>query len=113
MGRPPAYPHLARSGHPAPGRGRMPPMEATPTAVLTISDGVSAGTREDRSGDEAERVLRSAGFDVRARVVVSDDRPAIEERLRALAAGHTLVVTTGGTGFGPRDVTPEATRAVI
>jgi molybdenum cofactor synthesis domain-containing protein len=84
-----------------------------PTAVLTVSDGVSHGTREDRSGDEAERLLRVAGFDVRSRAVVPDDRPAIEDRLRALAAGHALVVTTGGTGFGPRDVTPEATKAVI
>jgi molybdenum cofactor synthesis domain-containing protein len=91
----------------------MPVMEATRAAVLTVSDGVSAGTREDRSGDEAERVLRSAGFDVVSRGVVADDRPAIEERLRALAAEHAVVVTTGGTGFGPRDVTPEATRAVI
>jgi molybdopterin adenylyltransferase len=88
-------------------------MDVTGAAVLTVSDGVSAGTREDRSGDEAERVLRGAGFDVRTRSVVADDRAAIEERLRALAEGHALLVTTGGTGFGPRDVTPEATRAVI
>jgi molybdenum cofactor synthesis domain-containing protein len=91
----------------------MPGMEATVAAVLTVSDGVSAGSREDRSGDEAERVLGAAGFDVRTRGVVTDDRPEIEERLRVLADGHALVVTTGGTGFGPRDVTPEATRAVI
>jgi molybdenum cofactor synthesis domain-containing protein len=84
-----------------------------PTAVLTVSDGVSQGTREDRSGDEAERLLRAAGFDVRSRGVVPDDRPAIEGRIRALAAEHALVVTTGGTGFGPRDITPEATKAVI
>jgi molybdenum cofactor synthesis domain-containing protein len=91
----------------------MPRMDATAAAVLTVSDGVSQGTRDDRSGDEAERLLRSAGFDVRTRTVVADERPAIEARLRALAAEHALVVTTGGTGFGPRDVTPEATRAVI
>ena len=84
-----------------------------PAAVLTVSDGVSQGTREDRSGDEAERLLREAGFDVRTRSVVPDERPAIEDALRTLGADHAVVVTTGGTGFGPRDVTPEATKAVI
>ncbi len=88
-------------------------MDATLAAVLTVSDGVSQGTREDRSGDEAERLLRTAGFDVRTRSVVADERPAIEERLRSLVTEHALIVTTGGTGFGPRDVTPEATRAII
>ena len=82
-------------------------------AVVTVSDGVTAGTREDVSGEAAEEALLAAGFDVATRAVVPDERPRIEERLRALAADHDLVVTTGGTGFGPRDVTPEATRAVI
>jgi len=82
-------------------------------AVVTISDGVSGGTREDASGELAEELLRAAGFDVAERAVVSDDRPAIERELRRLTDTHGLVVTTGGTGFGPRDVTPEATRAVI
>ena len=82
-------------------------------AVLTVSDGVAGGTREDGSGDAAEALLREAGFDVRERRVVPDERPAIEDALRALSATHALVVTTGGTGFGPRDVTPEATRAVL
>jgi molybdopterin adenylyltransferase len=92
----------------------MARMDAKPaTAVVTVSDGVSGGTRDDRSGEEAARVLAEAGFDVTTRVVVPDERPAIEEALRTLAAGHALVVTTGGTGFGPRDVTPEATRATI
>ena len=82
-------------------------------AVLTVSDGVSDGTRADESGDVAEGVLREAGFEVRTRALVPDDRRRIEAILRELAGTHALVVTTGGTGFGPRDVTPEATRAVI
>jgi molybdopterin adenylyltransferase len=82
-------------------------------AVITVSDGVAQGTREDASGDAAESLLRAAGFDVDRRVVVPDERPEIERALRELADGHGLVVTTGGTGFGPRDVTPEATKAVV
>ncbi len=83
-------------------------------AVVTVSDGVSHGTRRDESGDLAETLLREAGFEVRERAVVPDERAGIEARLRELAdRGLALVVTTGGTGFGPRDVTPEATRAVI
>ena len=82
-------------------------------AVITVSDGVSNGTREDTSGAAAESLLRAAGFDVGSRVVVPDDRAEIERALRELAVTHGLVVTTGGTGFGPRDVTPEATKAVI
>jgi molybdenum cofactor synthesis domain-containing protein len=85
-----------------------------PAAVVTISDGVSSGTRPDESGDVAETSLRDAGFDVLARRVVPDERVEIEDVLRALVDDRVaLVVTTGGTGFGPRDVTPEATRAVI
>ena len=82
-------------------------------AVVTVSDGVTHGTRVDASGEEAERRLRDAGFDVSTRRVVPDEQPDIEAALRELAASHALVVTTGGTGFGPRDVTPEATRAVL
>jgi molybdopterin adenylyltransferase len=82
-------------------------------AVITVSDGVANGTREDTSGEAAEAILREAGFDVDERLVVPDERPEIERALREQAANHGLVVTTGGTGFGPRDVTPEATRAVI
>jgi molybdenum cofactor synthesis domain-containing protein len=92
---------------------RLGTVEVASAAVLTVSDGVAAGTREDGSGDAAEELLRGAGFDVRARRVVPDERGEIEDELRTLAAAHALVVTTGGTGFGPRDVTPEATRAVI
>jgi len=83
-------------------------------AVLTVSDGVTAGTRTDESGEAAEGMLRGSGFDVAGRSSVPDERPDIEARLVSLAdQGVRLVVTTGGTGFGPRDVTPEATRAVI
>jgi molybdenum cofactor synthesis domain-containing protein len=83
-------------------------------AVVTVSDGVAQGTRPDESGDVAESLLRAAGFEIADRAVVPDERPAIEALLRDLVArGVGLVVTTGGTGFGPRDVTPEATRAVI
>ena len=90
-------------------------MSGIRAAVVTVSDGVSQGTRADGSGDAAEALLREAGFDVEARTVLPDERPAIEAALRELAdsGGFALVVTTGGTGFGPRDVTPEATRAVL
>ena len=81
--------------------------------MLTVSDGVTDGTRVDESGDVAVQLLDGAGFDVSDRRVVPDERQDIEAALRELAATHRLVVTTGGTGFGPRDVTPEATRAVI
>jgi molybdopterin adenylyltransferase len=78
-------------------------------AVLTVSDGVHAGEREDASGDALEELLREDGFDVDRRVV-PDDRAEIAAAIRELAASASLVVSTGGTGFAPRDVTPEATR---
>lgn len=83
-------------------------------AVITVSDGVTRGSREDRSGDAAHRLLSERDYEVVERSVVPDDRGAIEEALRGHVNRNTpLVVTTGGTGFGPRDVTPEATQAVI
>jgi molybdopterin adenylyltransferase len=82
--------------------------------VLTISDSASAGKREDLSGPEARRILTEAGFDVQSVEVLPDDRSAIESRLRSASTeGFLIVVTTGGTGFSPRDVTPEATLAVV
>lgn len=82
-------------------------------AVLTVSDGVSAGIREDTSGDVLEGLLRDEGFEV-DRSVVTDDAEVISEAIRRLAdEGAAVVLTTGGTGFAPRDVTPEATRAVV
>jgi molybdopterin adenylyltransferase len=80
--------------------------------VLTVSDGVSEGTREDESGDVLEQLLAVEGFEV-VRRVVADDREAIAEAIIELAGEARLVVTTGGTGLGPRDVTPEATREVL
>jgi molybdopterin adenylyltransferase len=82
-------------------------------AVLTVSDGVVAGTRDDRSGDILEARLRGAGFELAARRVVADEHSDIAAALRDLAAGADLVLSTGGTGFAPRDVTPEATAEVV
>jgi molybdenum cofactor synthesis domain-containing protein len=76
--------------------------------VLTVSDSVARGARDDVSGREAARLLRAAGHEVES-AVVPDERTEIVSRVRDLAARSALVVTTGGTGFGPRDVTPEAT----
>ena len=82
-------------------------------AVLTVSDGVAAGTREDLSGDLLVDRLAGAGFELAERRTVPDDRDGIAEALRQLAERADLVLTTGGTGFAPRDVTPEATARVI
>jgi molybdenum cofactor synthesis domain-containing protein len=81
-------------------------------AVLTVSDGVSAGEREDRSGEALAELLAADGYEVERRVV-PDERKAITEALRELSGLARVVLTTGGTGFGPRDVTPEATREVL
>jgi molybdopterin adenylyltransferase len=80
--------------------------------VLTVSDGVSDGTREDRSGDTLVDLLRGEGFDVERRVV-PDERVEIAAAIRGLAADARVVLTTGGTGLAPRDVTPEATLSVL
>jgi molybdenum cofactor synthesis domain-containing protein len=82
--------------------------------VITVSDGVSAGTREDESGKALVRILQDAGFDVMERVVVLDERQRIADAIVTAAdRGADVVVTTGGTGLGPRDVTPQATASVI
>ena len=82
--------------------------------VLTISDTASAGNRQDLSGPEAARILQDVGFEVAPVEVLPDERPQIESRLRrAGEEDFRLVVTSGGTGLSPRDVTPEATLAVI
>ena len=81
-------------------------------AVLTVSDGVSAGERDDASGDLLVELLGAEGYDVERRVV-PDDREAIADAIVELAEEAELVLTTGGTGLGPRDVTPEASVEVI
>ena len=81
-------------------------------AVLTVSDGVSAGEREDLSGDELESLLRAEGYDV-VRRVVPDEHEGIAAALRELSMESSLVLTTGGTGVAPKDVTPEATASVL
>lgn len=84
-------------------------------AVLTISDAGARGEREDRSGAECARWAAERGYDVAARAVVPDERAAIVRQLLAWCDDDAvdLLLTTGGTGLGPRDVTPEATRAVL
>lgn len=85
-----------------------------PAKVLTVSDGVVAGTRDDRSGAALADLLSGSGFEVVERRVSADGADAVAGALRELVAGFSgLVVTTGGTGFGPRDLTPEGTRSVI
>lgn len=82
--------------------------------VLTVSDGVIAGTREDRSGDVLVELLEKEGFTVVERRAVPDGTNSVAEALISLCDGFAgLVVTTGGTGFGPRDLTPEGTKSVI
>lgn len=80
--------------------------------VLTVSDGVAAGVREDRSGDVVEAILTGAGFTVE-RHVIADEADEIAAILIAACDRSNVVATTGGTGLGPRDVTPEATLSVI
>lgn len=81
-------------------------------AVLTVSDGVSAGERADGSGDVLAELLAAEGYEVERRVV-PDDRETIADAIVELAEEAALVLTTGGTGLGPRDVTPEATSEVL
>jgi molybdenum cofactor synthesis domain-containing protein len=80
--------------------------------VLTVSDRVSRGEAEDGSGDLLEQLLREDGFDVQRRLV-PDERAEISAALRELAQQVQIILTTGGTGLAPRDVTPEATRDVL
>ncbi len=83
--------------------------------MLTVSDGVASGTREDLSGEVAATELAKLGFVVLERAAVPDERALIVEKIRGFVDGNgvALIVTTGGTGLGPRDVTPEAVREVL
>jgi molybdenum cofactor synthesis domain-containing protein len=96
-----------------------PPKAAAPAAtpgrtalVLTASDRSAAGEREDTSGADVSRRLEQLGFAVE-RMVVPDEKGRISRALAAATAVHPLVVTTGGTGLTPRDVTPQATKAIV
>jgi molybdenum cofactor synthesis domain-containing protein len=81
-------------------------------AVLTVSDRVSRGEAEDSSGDLLAELLSADGYAV-ARRIVPDEADQIAQAVEELAAEAAVVLTTGGTGLGPRDVTPEATRTVL
>ena len=82
--------------------------------ILTVSDGVVHGTREDKSGAMLEAHMAAAGWDVVERMVTEDGELPVADALGELGDRfHGLIITTGGTGFGPRDRTPEGTLAVI
>jgi molybdopterin adenylyltransferase len=90
-------------------------IHATPgltAAFITVSDSSAQGAREDLSGPAVAATLEAKGFHILTREVVHDEKNAIEDILIRLSAKARLVVTTGGTGIGPRDVTPEATHSV-
>lgn len=82
-------------------------------AVLTVSDRASRGEYEDRSGPRAAELLEELGFAVTATRIVPDGLDTVSVALTELVGDVDLIVTTGGTGFSPRDVTPEATRGVL
>ncbi len=82
--------------------------------ILTVSDGVVVGEREDVSGGNLQKLLEESGWVIKKRAVVIDGSESVASAIIELAEGfHGLIVTTGGTGFGPRDQTPEGTRKVL
>jgi len=86
----------------------------TKAKIVTVSDGVVYGTREDRSGAALSEHVADSGYQVVDRAVTEDGLEAVRETLVRLADGFNgVIITTGGTGFGPRDLTPEGTRAAI
>src|SRR5205085_5909459 len=114
-GRPPAAPRCRHRRHDR-ASVRSGPMNDAPLAakVLTVSDGVIHGTREDRSGAALVAQLQAAGYVVVDQRVVADGVDSVAAALTAMADGFAgLIVSTGGTGFAPRDLTPEGTRAVL
>ncbi len=96
-------------GHNDQSSSQQPDLRA---AVITISDSCSNGKRIDLSGPAVVEVLKQRGFKILATEITADDQPLIEKLLLRLTSEVRLVVTTGGTGISPRDITPEATRAV-
>lgn len=106
--------HHSTGSHSGGHHGDAGPVPAMTAKVLTVSDGVVAGTRSDASGAALQQCLEAAGWAVAGRTVTADGAESVAAELRRLAAGFNgLIVTTGGTGFGPRDLTPEGTRAVL
>lgn len=92
----------------------MAPGMRAKTCILTVSDRAYQAERADESGPHLERVLSGAGFDVTGIEVVPDNREQIIDfLLSAVGEAHDLIVTTGGTGLGPRDLTPQATQAIL
>jgi molybdopterin adenylyltransferase len=87
-------------------------METSTAAVITVSDSCARGERVDLSGPAVADVLQKSGFEIVSRETVSDDSPKIQNLLIRLAQEVQLIVTTGGTGIAPRDMTPQATVAV-
>lgn len=89
-------------------------MSVLEAKVVTASDGVIAGTREDRSGTAVQAHLEANGWSVVDRRAIADGVESVRDCLIEMADGFNgIIVTTGGTGFGPRDLTPEGTRAVL
>ncbi len=103
---------LARSTKNAPVSGTLQNMDVDlHVKLVTVSDGVIAGTRQDTSGDTVATLLEDLGWSVDERRQIPDGVESVRDCLIELAEGFNgLIVTTGGTGFGPRDLTPEGTR---